>query len=165
MPGSEGQSRILIALTERSPVETLWQAALARLAGRESELMALFLAEDHWHRAASLPFTREISRLSGTNADFTQQRARQVQEESIEQTRRRVGELAAGANQKLTFKVLIEPDRQKIQALVSGTGDVLIAPSFIIRLPQCAEIQELDCHIELIDVSQHVTSEGTVAEK
>ena len=71
MARNDRTARVLIALTESSPVDDLWQAALAQLSQTRADLMALFLAGDHWHRSASLPFTREISRLSGVDADFT----------------------------------------------------------------------------------------------
>ena len=85
MEKREGQVRILIAVTETSPVADLWRAALTRREG-DAELIALFLSDDRWHRAASLPFTREISRL-GAVADFTRQRADQLYRESVERIR------------------------------------------------------------------------------
>ncbi len=165
MARDERTARVLIALTESSPVDDLWQAALARLGQTRAELMALFLAGDHWHRAASLPFTREISRLSGVDADFTLQRARQVQEEAIERTRQLVDKLASDAQLTLGFEVLVETDRDKLRELVSGTGDILIAPSFIIRRPLYAELKQLDCHIELIDVPPNAAADDTASDK
>ena len=61
MAKTEHADRILIAITEFSPVDLLWQAALKRIGDTPTELLALYFAEDHWRRAASLPFTREIS--------------------------------------------------------------------------------------------------------
>lgn len=159
MARNDRTSRVLIALTESSPVDDLWQAALAQLSQTRADLMALFLAGDHWHRAASLPFTREISRLSGVDADFTLQRARQVQEEAIERTRQLVGKLASDAQLKLAFEVLVESDSEKLRQFVSGTGDILIAPSFIIRQPLYAELKKLDCRIELIEVPRHARAD------
>ena len=75
---SDTGTRVLIAVTEFSPVDKLWRAALDIIAESPGELLAVFVSEDHWHRAASLPFTLEISRLSGAGAKFTQQRAEQA---------------------------------------------------------------------------------------
>lgn len=152
MASENDTTRVLIALTESSPVGDLWEAALAQQVDTGADLLALFLAEDHWHRAASLPFTREISRLSGVDVDFTLQRARQVQEESIERAKRLVGQLASDAKLSLAFEVLVESDRKKIRELVSGTRDILIAPSFITRRPFFAEFRKLDCRVQLVDV-------------
>jgi len=155
MARNDDTTRVLIALTESSPVRELWDAAIAQQVHSGADLLALFLAEDHWHRAASLPFTREISRLSGVDVDFTLQRARQVQEESIERAKRLVGKLASDAKLSLAFEVLVESDRKKIRELVSGTRDILIAPSFITRRPYFAEFKKLDCRVLLIDVPQN----------
>lgn len=151
MKRNDDAPRVLIALVESTPVDHLWRAALERMARTQAELVALFFAENHWHRAASLPFTREFSRLSGTNIDFTLQRARQIHEESIEQARRVVNELAADAKLSLAFEVLAESDRERIRELVSGPGVVLIAPSIIMQRPFYTELEKLDCHIELVD--------------
>lgn len=165
MAKNDDKARVLIALTESSPIDALWDAAIARLERSRADLMALFLAEDHWHRAASLPFTREISRLSGADADFTLLRARQVQEESIERARRMIRKLGADAKLSPAFEVLTEQDRKKISKLVSGAGDILIAPSFIIRLPLYAELEKLDCRIELIEVSRDAGATATAASR
>lgn len=152
-------TRVLIALTESSPVRELWEAAIAQQVQTGADLLALFLAEDHWHRAATLPFTREISRLSGVDVDFTLQRARQIQEESIERTKRLVDKLAADAKLSLAFEVLVESDRKKIREMVSGTRDILIAPSFITGRPLFAEFRKLDCRVQLVDVPRIATSD------
>jgi len=153
MAKSDDKARVLIALTESSPVDELWQVAVTRIGNSGADLMALFFAEDHWHRAASLPFTREISRFSGVDADFTLQRARQLQEDAIDRTRQLIGKLAADAKLSLGFEVLPGFDREKLRQLAAGASDVIIAPSFIIRLPLFAELQNLNCRIELVDVS------------
>jgi hypothetical protein len=161
MAKSKNKARVLIALTESSPVDELWRAAVARLGAGGADLLALFLAEDHWHRAASLPFTREISRLSGVDADFTVQRAHQVQEDAIERTKQLIGKLAADAKLPLGFEVLPGADRKKLRELASGTSAVVIAPSFIIRLPLFAELENLDCHIELVEVTRKDRADET----
>jgi hypothetical protein len=57
--------------------------------------------------------------------------------------------------------VLAGSDREKLGKLVSGRGNILIAPSFIIRLPHYAELKKLDCRIELIEaLPDNKRSEG-----
>jgi hypothetical protein len=154
MATTDTKPRVLIALLESTPVDQLWKAALDRLSRTPSELMAIFFAEDHWHRAASLPFTREISRLSGANVDFTLQRARQIHEASIEEARQVLDRLATDARLPLAFEVLGESERERIRLLASGSEVVLIAPSIIIQRPFYAELEQLDCHIELVDAPE-----------
>jgi len=163
--GSDARARVLIALTESSPVNELWEAALARLGQSGADLVALFLAEDHWQRAASLPFTREIPRLGGADVEFTLQRARQLHDEAIERARRVVAELATEAKLSHAFEVLRESDRTKLAELLSAAGSVLIAPSFIIKRPLYAELQKLDCRIELIEVSRSASAKVTAKGK
>ena len=151
MARNDTTSRVLIALLESTPVDQLWKAALDHMSRRQSEVIALFFAEDHWHRAASLSFTREISRLGGGNVDFTVQRARQLHEASIEAARQVVDRLAADARLPLAFEVMGESEREKIRKLASGADVVLIAPSVIIHRPLFAELRQLDCQIELVD--------------
>jgi len=148
------KARIVIAVTELTPVQELWRAALQRLHESWADLHALFFADDQWHRAASLPFTREISRISGINEDFTQQRASQVHEEAINRTRRRMQDLASEANLAIVFEVLPESNQQRIRELVSGPQNTLIAPSFITRRPLFAELQKLDCRIVLVEAKE-----------
>ena len=153
MTKNDQASRVLIALLESTPVDRLWRAALDRMSRAQSELMTLFFTENHWHRAASLPFTREISRLSGADVDFTLQRARQIHEESIEEARQLVNRLAADAQLSLAFEVLGESDQEKVRELVSDSGVVLIAPSIIIQRPIYPALEKLECRIELVEVS------------
>lgn len=153
MSPSEERQRVVIAITEASPVDVLWRAALRRLEQSGTELVAVFVAEDHWHRAASLPFTREISRVSGADVDFTRQRARQVHEEAIARARRLVGKLAADAKLKAAFEVLSGGDIEKTRELLGGERNVLIAPSLVSRRPFLAEFEKLGCRIELVEVS------------
>ena len=151
MSRNEERHRVVIAITETSPVDALWRAALRRLGQSGTEVLALFVAEDHWHRAASLPFTREISRVSGADVDFTRQRARQVHEEAITRARRLVSKLAADANLKTAFEVLSGTDVEKTRELLAVAHNVLIAPSLVSRRPFLAQFEKLGCRIELVE--------------
>ena len=72
---------------------------------------------------------------------------------SIEQARKLVDKLAADAKLSPVFEVLGESDRERARELVTGSGVVLIAPSFFIRRPIYADLEKLDCRIELVEVS------------
>ncbi len=149
MKTSDERVRILIAVTEASPVTELWQAVLNRR-DQDAELVALFVSDDRWHRAASLPFTREISRL-GAVADFTRQRADQIYNESVARIRRTIAELADQADLALAFEELSEQNAARLQELAAGARSVLIASSRITREPIYEHISRLDCRIELIE--------------
>jgi len=150
MAKTEQADRVLIAITEFSPVDLLWQAALKRIGDARTELLALYFAEDHWRRAASLPFTREISRVSGTRVEFTRQRAEQLHSEAIERTRDLMKRLAAESNRAFGFEVLSSEDLDRLKDFVAGTGSIVIAPSLITRLPIFPAISSLNCRIELV---------------
>ena len=65
---ADEKTRIVIAVTETTRLPVLWKAAARRFGTLPVEVVTLFLEDDRWVRAASLPFTREISRLSGSSA-------------------------------------------------------------------------------------------------
>ncbi|MCP5092717.1 MAG: hypothetical protein GY949_17540 [Gammaproteobacteria bacterium] len=142
--------RVIIAITELAPVQPLWREALQHLRESRAELLALFLADDQWHRAASLPFTREISRLSGTDVDFTSKRASEVHKEAVERTQRQLQRLAADANRKLAFEVLPESDQNRVREIVTETRTILIVPSELADRPIFAELQKSGCRVVLI---------------
>lgn len=148
---SDKKPRIVIAVTELAPVHQLWSAALKLLAESRAELLAVFITDDRWHRAASLPFTREISRISGMDEDFTARRAIQVHDEAIHRTQIQIQELASRADLKLVFEVLAESDQQRVRELVTGSNDTLIAPSVIGTRPLFEELRKLGCRIVLIE--------------
>jgi hypothetical protein len=147
---SKDNVRVLIAITEASPVDALWRVALRRLGEGGRELTAVYLSEGHWHRAASLPFTREISRISGANAAFTEQRARQLHDDAVARAREIVSKLATDAKLTPAFEVLAESDLAKARRLLAGAGNLLIAPSLLSRRPFFAEFRKLGCRIELV---------------
>jgi len=151
MSSNDEKFRVLIAITETSAVDALWQVALRHLDNEASELTAVYVSEDRWHRAASLPFTREISRVSGANADFTLQRAKQLHDEAVERARLLVNKLASDAKLKPTFEVLTGSDVTRIRQLLEGSGNLMIASSIIGRRPLLAEFEKLGCRIELVD--------------
>ncbi len=146
--------RILIAVTEFSPVLELWRAAMRFADGTQAEFVALFIDDDRWRRAASLPFTREISRISGTVVDFTAERAEQVKTEAVTRTHRQLEQLASNADLVLAFEVLSESDQKHIRELLEVGQDILIAPSFITNRPVYAHLAQLDCQVLLIEATE-----------
>ena len=159
MKTSEDRIRILIAVTESSPVGRLWRAAL-ELSGGDTEVVALFVSDDRWRRAASLPFTREISKLGGSDVDFTRQRAEELYRETVARIHRRIEQLAAEADLALAFEELSEQDDTRLQELAAGARSIVIAPTIIRRQPIYASLSRLDCRIELIETTSEDDGNG-----
>ena len=145
------RQRIVITVTEITPVRLLWREALQLLEESHAELMALFLAGDQWHRAARLPFTREISRLSGSRADFTSQRAAQVHEEAIKRSQDELRRLASEADREVEIEVVPEAEQTKVKDLLEGSQNIVIVPSSLASQPLIDELKKLDCRIILIN--------------
>jgi len=154
MKKTDDRRRVVIAVTESSPLSALWRAAMDLMSESPAELLALYVDDDRWRRAASLSFTREISRVSGAVADFTVQRAEQLNKEAITRTQRRIEKLAAKADLALAFEVLPESDQKRIKEFVGTGQNVLIAPSFITTRPIYAHLTRLDCRILLIEATE-----------
>jgi len=154
MTKSERKQRadlVVIAITELAPVQQIWRAALQFIEESRAELHALFVEDERWHRAASLPFTREISRVSGADADFTVQRAIEVHKEAIDRAQRQLQQLAAESERELAFEVLAESDQKRIRDLVANGDCIVIAPEVLAEQPVFRELQELGCRIVLIE--------------
>jgi DNA-binding transcriptional regulator YhcF (GntR family) len=117
-----------------------------------SEVVALYIADDRWQRAASLPFTREVSRLGGV-ANFTRQRADQLSREAVIGIERRIKSLAAEADLALAFEELSESNAERLEELARGERSILIAPALITRQPIYPRIVSLGCRIELIETA------------
>jgi hypothetical protein len=154
MKKTDDRPRVVIAVTESSPLSALWRAAMDLMSESPAELLALYVDDDRWRRAASLSFTREISRVSGAVTDFTVQRAEQLNKEAITRTQRRIEKLAAKADLALAFEVLPESDQNRIKELVGAGQNVLIVPSFITTRPIYAHLTRLDCRILLIEATE-----------
>lgn len=127
--------RVVIAATESSSIVRLWQAALACQIGVTTDLLALFIADDRWHKAASLPFTHEISRIGGALAVFTPERANRLHREAIRQTRRHFEQLAAESRRPITFEVLTQTDTVRVEQLAAEPQSALVGSRFILTSP------------------------------
>ena len=150
--------RIMLAITESSSLSELWAAVEAHLASEPAELITLYLSDDRWHRAASLPFTREITRLGGRSADFTPQRADQVGKDAMNRAHAQLRQLATAARIELAFEMLQESELARLQEFVTSESDVLIAPAFFKGQPVYAELSRLKCRLLLIG-SPELTSD------
>jgi hypothetical protein len=148
----ERGTRVIIALTETAPIDLLWTVTLERLASPETELLTLYIADDRWQRAASLPFTQEIPRLGGIPVGFTQQRAQDIHDAAIARARERMQQLAAEAKRRLIFEILSETDERRVSELVREEDSILIAPSLITKQPIFAQLSKTGCRIELVEV-------------
>lgn len=147
---SEERVRILVAVTEATPVQALWRAVQSRRSGA-CDVIALVVADDRWQRAASLPFTREIPRLGGAGANFTRQRADELRREAVSRLRQRMAALAAGTDVVLAFEELSEGDAGRLEELAADERSILIASALITREPIYARIARLKCRVELVE--------------
>ncbi len=154
MNQNDDKCRIVIAVTETTEVPRLWRAALQNVGRSEAELLALYLIDNHWHRAASLPFTREISRIGGGVADFTVKRADQLSKEAQQRIEQIVRKLAEDSGLAYAFKAVSEIDPNLRAELVADYRTVLIAPSVVSRRPIFTQLEQLNWHIELIEATE-----------
>jgi hypothetical protein len=106
--------RVLLAVTEASPVESLWQALLDAVEDARPAVVTVFVREEQWRRAASLPFTREIFRLGGSQSDFTHRRAQEVSLDTALRVRQRLEQLASETRLELQFEVVTEQEGDEL---------------------------------------------------
>lgn len=154
MTQTEVKLRVVIAVTETTPVARLWETALRLLREAPAELAALYVQDDRWHRVASLPFTREILRSGGVAVEFTQQRAEQVSRERAARVQDAIRKLADEANLKPVFETLNESDAERLRQFIGSHDNILVAPSFMSTRPIFAALTELNCRIELVEAEE-----------
>ncbi|MDH3304707.1 MAG: hypothetical protein OEM50_11435 [Gammaproteobacteria bacterium] len=142
--------RIMLALSDASSLPDLWRAATEHLADQEAELVTVFFNDDRWRRAASLPFTREILRISGGSTEFTRTRAEKLDREIIAAVQRRSQQFATEAKVRFVFEILSEQEIIKIHELLSSESDILIAPISFQGRPIYNEIARLKCQIRFV---------------
>jgi len=148
---ADDKTRIVIAITESTRLPALWKAAARQFGTLPVEVITLFLEDDSWVRAASLPFTREISRLSGSSADFTLTRAKQISRAAAERARGLLQGFAAEANVSLVFEILSEADPQRIGRYASEHKHLLLLPSGLAERPEYVSLTQLACRVEIVD--------------
>ena len=120
---SSDESRVILAITETAPIDTLWQVVSRWLSSPATKVVALFVADDRWIRAASLPFTREIPRAGGAATVFTPQRAEHVHRAAIARAQSIVEQLASKANRHVDFRVLAEGETQRVCEFIDEPTD------------------------------------------
>lgn len=144
--------RVMLAVTETSPLEKLWQSLVEQVAGARAEVVTVFVSDDTWYRVASLPFTVEISRVSGTRMAFTRQRAEQLGEDAAGRVRQRLEQLAAGTDLHLIFEMLSSTESAQLRRLAEFERDLLIAPSALEGLPVLAALAHGHRQVVLVEV-------------
>lgn len=148
---TESTASILVVITETSPVEALWRAALDRAREAGSEVNILIVRDERWHRAASLPFTSEIPRLGGPRRKFTAERAEALVGEAIARLRGMAQALAAESRIECHYHVVTETVFPDLEGLVVGRRGILVASSELETLPIFEQARGLRCEIVLVD--------------
>jgi len=148
----------MLAVSESSSLQELWRTAMEHLADEHAELITVYVRDDRWRRAASLPFTEEVSRASGGSMNFTPQRAEEVDRDAAVRTRGQLQQLATESKVQLAFEIIAEHEATRIHEFVRSEADLLIAPSFFEGQPFHSEMVRLKCRILLVD-SDDVTTE------
>ena len=146
--------RVFLAVTERSPLADLWKVAEEQMKGTGAQLVTLFVDDARWRRAASLPFTQEVSRVSGARREFTTQRAAQIGEHVANRLRRQMRELAAGAELQIKFEVVTEHEATWLSNIGGGEQDVVIVPLHLKQGPMSTELSRLRCRVLFVDTGE-----------
>lgn len=146
--------RIMLAVSEASSLQVLWRTAMEHMSGEGTELITVFVRDDRWRRAASLPFTEEVCRASGGSVNFTLQRADDVDRDAVTSAQGRLQQLATDSRIQSAFEILAEHEATRIHELVRSETDLLIAPSFFKRRPLYSELARLKCQILLVDANE-----------
>ena len=147
----EHKHRILLLLTEQSPMQRLWEVVEQQLSEAHGEIVALFVNDERWRRAASLPFTREISRVSGAHQEFTTQRAAEIDQHIIGRIQSRLRELATDTELQPMFEVLAEHELRRIEKYVSVEQDLLVASADVMDRPVYRELTRLRCRTLFVE--------------
>lgn len=152
MTDADNIRRIMLAVTETSPLDKLWQSLVEQLAGARAEVVTVFVSDDTWYRVASLPFAVEISRISGTRVAFTRQRAEQLGQDAAGRARQRLEQLAAEAGLGMVFEMLKINETARLQQLAEVERDLLIAPSVLKGLPLFSALAGRHRQVLLVEV-------------
>jgi hypothetical protein len=146
--------RIMLAVTETSPLDKLWQSLVEQVAGGQAEVVTVFVSDDTWHRVASLPFAVEISRISGARVAFTRRRAKQLDDDAAGRARQQLEALAAEAGLQLVFEMLTTTETGQLKKLAAVERDLLIAPSALEGLPLLSELAGRHRRVLLVEVDE-----------
>lgn len=150
----EPKPRILLLLTEQSPMQRLWEVVEQQLSDTQGEIVALFVNDERWHRAASLPFTREISRFGGAYRDFTIQRAEELDRDVIDRVRSRLRKLATDVDLQPVFEVVAEREVWQIEKYVKVERDLLVVSAEVRNRPVYRELAQLRCRTLFVETDE-----------
>ncbi len=150
----EYRPRILLIVTEQSPLQRLWEAVEEHRSNTGEEIVALYVKDERWRRAASLSFTREVSRVSGSHRKFTPQRAAQLDQDTVSQVRSRLGALAIRAELQPVFEVLAEHEVSRIRNYVRVEEDLLVISADVRSQPMYQELTQLSCRTVCVDAEE-----------
>ena len=145
--------RVLLAITESCPVDRLWESLVDQVADAQVEVVTIIVSDDTWRRAASLPFTHEISRISGMRADFTHHRAEHVRAEAASRAREHLERLAEDSQVELEVEVVTEDEEARVATVVTVERDILIAPSVLEGKPLFAKLARWHRKVVLVEVN------------
>lgn len=148
--------RVLIAVTESGMAHDLWRVALQHAADTPSDLVAVFVRDDRWQRAASLPFTREVPRTGGPSTDFTRQRAREVDDDAVTQARQEVEALAAEARLEAAFETLAESELTRLEEFIAVGESLLVVPAMLKQRPAYNVLTRLKCRLVVVEPGESV---------
>lgn len=151
MSRNEEIRRIVIAMTETSPLQALWDAALRARSETPADLVAVLLHDERWERAASLPFTREVRSVGGASEDFTRQRARQLLEDSVAAIRARVEQLAKQAGCDVAFQVLAESDEAQVRVLLQAGTTVVVSTGVLAEHPVISGLPRVGLELLVVE--------------
>lgn len=154
MNDTRSDRKVFLAVTERSALPELWKAVEEELHDACVELVTLFVNDARWHRAASLPFTQEVSRIGGSRRAFTPQRAAQVESQILGWIWRQVRELAEGTELKITFEILTEHEAGWLRNVTSTEEDIFIVPASLRTGPLHPELSRLTCRVLFVDAGE-----------
>lgn len=148
--------RVIIALTEASPVQELWQAAIEACEDSPADVLVVYVDDERWQRAASLPFTREIPKLGGCAVDFTARRAERLFADAVAAIKGELDALAEQSGRAVSFETLPGSDHERTKRLIGpGARHMLIAPAALMQFPVYAELTRFEIEVRIVESSLH----------
>ena len=155
--GSRSFQRVVIALTDTTSITEMWERAMQVIRGKHAELTVVFLHDESWQRAASLPFTREVSKVGGQSSDFTLRRAEQLLSVQASGLQENIETLARSAGLPVAFQVLPEADQAGVRTLISSEINIVIGPTVLARHPVFLELQSSEKEIVFVGPDDNET--------
>ena len=154
MNENSDKHRVVIAVTETRSLTNLWHVALRSTQRPATEVVVVYIDDERWQRAAFLPFTCEVSRIGGSVADLTPERAAQIGEQAVEETRRHIEQLASHTNLAHAFEVLTPSNHERLADLVSSDS-LVVLPLLLSRSPLVRRLERTGCRILTVAESEY----------